>query len=119
MPGLDLYDPSGHMAVVSVSGADLGIGRATAVLLSEVGASHALMRPGGHALMRPGGHALMRPGGHALMRPGGHALMRPGGHALMRPGGDALVIGWNSSGRDGTMVVHMFRPATRSEHPIS
>ena len=103
MPGLDLYDPSGHMAVVSVSGADLGIGRATAVLLSEVGASHALMRPGGHALMRPGGHA----------------LMRPGGHALMRPGGDALVIGWNSSGRDGTMVVHMFRPATRSEHPIS
>jgi hypothetical protein len=103
MPGLDLYDPSGHMAVVSVSGADLGIGRATAVLLSEVGVSHALMRPGGHALMRPGGHA----------------LMRPGGHALMRPGGDALVIGWNSSGRDGTMVVHMFRPATRSEHPIS
>ena len=44
MPGLDLYDPSGHMAVVSVSGADLGIGRATAVLLSEVGVSHALMK---------------------------------------------------------------------------
>ncbi|HEY2563862.1 MAG TPA: hypothetical protein VGI44_09115 [Acidimicrobiales bacterium] len=72
MPGLDLYDVSGQVVVVTGAGAGAGSGirdHATALLL----ASHAQARPGGHA----------------------------------------LVIGWNSSGPGGTMVVRMFRPTTR------